>query len=250
MPGHDPIPSLQRLQAIGRIRGQRGDGVTPGYELLLFDFDGTLVDTVEDIAFYANAVLSGLGFASCPIEQVKGAIGSGVHELLKSLAPELAGDPDTLEEAVQLFKRRYREQPIRKTKSFPGVVDMLSGPLSKVKKTIITNKPQDITLQILESLNLKIYFDLVIGMHAGYPPKPDPESALFTIRQFGADPRRCIYVGDSRVDAETSKNAGVDFAWVRYGYDRLGTEKRAYEFDNAGEWEALVRSEGSAPRTR
>ena len=223
----------------------------PGYELLLFDFDGTLVDTVEDIAFYANSVLVDHGHAPRPVTEVKNAIGFGVHELLKALAPALGNEVAVLEEAVQLFKRRYREEPVRRTKPFPGVVETLSGPLSAVKKAIITNKPQDITLQILDLLKLAPYFELVIGMHAGHPPKPDPESMIFTMQKFGASPEACVYIGDSRVDAETSKNAGVDFAWVDYGYDVLGGEKRTYEFKSAGEWERLVSwRSGSAPRTR
>ncbi len=181
---------------------------------------------------------------------MKDAIGFGVHELLKDLAPGLGTDPAVLEEAVQAFKRAYRAEPVIRTAPFPGVVDALSGPLAGVRKAIITNKPQDITQVILARLGLDRYFEGVIGMHAGHPPKPDPESTLFMLERFGTAPERCVYVGDSRVDAETSVNAGVDFAWVRYGYDRLGGEKRAWEFGSAGEWAVLVRPSGSGPRTR
>ena len=211
-----------------------------GYKLLLFDFDGTLVDTVHDIAFYANSVLGEHGIKPRPVEQVKGAIGLGVHELLKSLAPTIGENSQILDKAVELFKLRYRENPVRKTEPFPSVVEMLSGPLSSVKKAIITNKPHDITLQILDQLNLSGYFELVIGMNSGYLAKPDPGAMVFAIQKLSADPQTSIYIGDSRVDAETSANAGVDFAWVRYGYDVLDGEKRAYEFDGAEQWEVLV----------
>ena len=210
------------------------------YEALLFDFDGTLVDTVEDIAFYANSVLADYGYRPCTVGQVKGAIGFGVHELVKTLAPSIDEEPQRLEKAVEAFRARYREEPVRKTRPFPGVTGMLSGPLAAVKKAIITNKPQDITLQILDRLKLASYFELVIGMHAGHPPKPDPSSILFAMRQLGAAPQACVYIGDSRVDAEVSKNAGIDFAWVSYGYDVLDGEKAAFKFESAGEWKKLL----------
>ncbi len=210
------------------------------YELLVFDFDGTLVDTVEDIAYYANAVLIEYGCESQPVARVRQEIGLGVHELLKGLAPEFEGGAARLEEAVNLFKKMYRQQPVRKSDAFESVRSVLAGPLAKTKKAIVTNKPQDITEQILKELGLETYFEAVIGMHAGFSPKPDPTSLLHVINRLATPLEKSIFIGDSGVDAATAENARVDFAWVSYGYDQPKNISSAARFDSASQWAVLV----------
>ena len=211
-----------------------------GYRLLLFDFDGTLVDTIGDIAHYVNEVLSDFGRPACSVEQVKHSIGFGVHELLKGVDPFFTRDHGRLEEAVALFKKQYREKPVLKTIMYPGVKEALTGPLGNVRKAIITNKPQDIALMILDELDLRRYFDLVIGMNGAHAPKPDPSSVFFSMRQFGIGPADTVYIGDSRIDGETSKNAGIDFGWVDYGYDEDSGMAPRFKFSSADEWKKLT----------
>ena len=209
------------------------------YELLLFDFDGTLVDTAGDIAHHANAVLAENGLPTCTVDQVKDAIGFGVHELFKGIAPFFSKDPASLEMAVTSFRERYRKKPVLSTVPFPQVRETLGGPLKNITKAIITNKPQDITLAILETLGLQNYFERVIGMHAGHPPKPDPTSTKAMMERFQKNAQHVIYIGDSNVDAETCENAGIDFAWVDYGYDRLRDHVAKFQFSSASEWRIL-----------
>ena len=210
------------------------------YRLILFDFDGTLVDTVSDIAFYVNEVLRERGFASVSVESVKGAVGWGVHELLKTLAPGFAEDPEGLDRSVERFKTAYRARPVRVTRPFPYVVDMLKGPLKNTKKAIVTNKPQDITLRVLEELKLGGYFEAVIGTQADFPPKPDPSASLHVMGSMGVPREETIYIGDSRVDAETSVKAGIDFGWVDYGYQGPGDLTPHHTFSSAAQWGRLV----------
>ncbi len=210
------------------------------YELVLFDFDGTLVDTVADIAFYANSVLVDEGFLSHAVGEVKNAIGLGVHELLKCLEPSLGLSSERLDRAVTRFKQAYREKPVRKTRPYPGVAKALSGPLGGTPKAIITNKPQDITLQILRELGMEHHFEHVIGMHAGYPPKPDPIAMETVIKKMKQKKNSVVYIGDSRVDSETCLNAGVDFVWMDYGYDQLTSEKYLHRFSAAEDWIKLI----------
>ena len=214
-----------------------------GYELFLFDFDGTLVDTVGDIAYHVNRVLTAFGQKRCSVSQVKRSIGMGVHELLKGVSPLLAHDAQRLEQAVELFKKSYRENPVRKTRPFPGVARALAGPLKNVTKAIITNKPQDITLRILEALDLKPFFKLVIGMHADHPPKPAPDAVLHAMKKFRAKPASTVYIGDSRIDAKTCVNAGIDFVWMDYGYDRVDGFLPRFKFSSARDWEKLLRTD-------
>ena len=211
------------------------------YKLLLFDFDGTLVDTVGDIAFYVNEVLAGEGQSGHSVERVKEAIGWGVHELFKELAPEFSSDTERLERAVEAFKRCYREKPVLKSRPFEGVQEILEGDLSKAVKGIVTNKPQDITLQILDELGLRKHFKSVIGMHAGFPAKPDPAALLHLMNLLGFSAKETIYIGDSPIDGETSTAAGVDFAWMSYGYHALDGAKPVYRFSSAKEWGVLVK---------
>ena len=210
------------------------------YTFLIFDFDGTLVDTLGAIAHHANRVLTGHGYQARSIDAVREGIGWGVHELLKGLAPAFENDPIKLEKAAEEFKNAYRREPVLNTRPFPGVAQMLSGPLSRVKKAIVTNKPQDITLQILDELGLNKYFEKVIGMHAGYPPKPDPSALNEVIRWLGGTKKNSVYIGDSHVDGETSRAAGVDFAWVDYGYHTSAEIEPDYRFSKAEDWAGLV----------
>ena len=210
------------------------------YRLILFDFDGTLVDTVSDISFYVNEVLRERGFAEASVDEVKEAIGWGVHELLKLLAPGFETDLNALEQAVERFKTAYRARPVRLTRPFPHVVEMLEGPLRNTKKAIVTNKPQDITLRVLEELKIGRFFETVIGTNADFPPKPDPSAVMYLMGQTGVSKKGTVYIGDSRVDAETSANAGIDFAWVDYGYQGPGEFTPRYTFSSAADWKLLV----------
>ena len=198
------------------------------------------MDTLQDIAHHVNGVLTDYGHPRCSVRDVRRSIGLGVHELLKGVAPPFARDADRLEDAVALFKKRYREKPIRRTRAFPHVRKVLSRDLAGVKKAIITNKPQDITRMILEELDLAQYFELVIGMNAGHAPKPDPSSTFFVMKKFGVSPKDTVYIGDSRIDAETSRNAGIDFAWVDYGYDEPCGHSPRFTFSSASEWKKLA----------
>lgn len=210
------------------------------YALLLFDFDGTLVDTSGDIAYYANRVLSQAGYPRHSVEEVEKAIGLGVHELFSGLEPDLGSDAAKLERAVLSFKAQYRSAPVRETRPYPYVLEMLSGKLARTPKAIITNKPQDITEQILKELGMDEYFKDLIGMHAGHPPKPDPTSMELMIERMGHSKKDVVYLGDSRVDSMTCQNAGVDFVWMNYGYDDLQKENYLHRFTSALDWAKLI----------
>ena len=209
------------------------------YKLIIFDFDGTLVDTAPDIALHANRVLNEFGYPSHGIEEVKRAVGRGVHELLKGLNEGFIADAAKLETAVKLFKQNYLDEPVIFSKPYPGVKETLIGPLSGLKKAIVTNKPDQLTKKILGELSLASYFDMVIGLDSGYPAKPDPTSTQQVMKMLNASPNEVIFIGDSKVDDETCRNAGVDFGWVDYGYDELDGSVPVMKFSNPAEWKVL-----------
>ena len=210
------------------------------YDLILFDLDGTLADTVADIAFYANEALVHFDYPTHPVSAVKRSIGWGVHELLKTLEPLLGDDPSRLDQAVELFKKNYRQKPVHETVVFEGVEETLAGPLAHTKKAVVTNKPQDIAEQILKELGLARHFEITIGMNAGFPPKPDPTSIRHVMNLLAVVSERTVYVGDSGIDADAAKNAGVDFAWVSYGYDAPHLIDPVARFSSARQWRLLV----------
>jgi phosphoglycolate phosphatase len=211
------------------------------YKLLVFDFDGTLVDTVADIAHHANGVLEEFRFPTRDIRDVQDGIGHGVHELLKHLCVGFHEDAELLEQAVASFKKRYHAAPVVYTAAFPGVAEALEGPLKNSQKAILTNKPQALAEIILAKLDLSRHFEIVIGLDAGFPPKPDPASLDFIMKKFGRSAKDTVLIGDSRVDRETARNAGVDFVWVDYGYDSLVLgEEGTRRVSSAAQWGTLV----------
>jgi phosphoglycolate phosphatase len=211
------------------------------YKLFVFDFDGTLVDTVADIARHANGVLEEFHFPTRPLDDVRLGIGHGVHELLSHLAKDLGRDKERLEQAVQSFKKRYHASPAALSKPFPEVAAVLEGALGGYKKAVLTNKPQALTEIILAELDLSRYFYKVIGLDAGFPPKPDPASFRHLMQEMGAAPEETVLIGDSAVDRKTAQNAGADFIWVDYGYDHsLGGELGIRRFSSASQWADLV----------
>ena len=235
-------------QAPAPARSQRGLKQPQfQYDLVIFDFDGTLVDTAEDIAFYANCVLRAYGFPERSLKEVKSAIGRGVRDLFIRLAPGFKKNERRLKRAIGLFRDVYTARPVLKTAPFPGVRETLSGPLKSLKKAIVTNKPQGITERILEELKLGNYFDRVVGHGEGARKKPDPGSVSKILYAFNIKPNRAIYIGDSQIDYQTAKNAGCDFAWASYGYDRLKA-KRVKTCASPKEWSRLIRGPKNGKR--
>ena len=212
------------------------------YRLFIFDFDGTLVDTAPDIVYYTNVVLKEFGYPEKSFDEVRKAVGKGVHELLRSLG--FQEDPETLDKAVCLLKERYLESPVRTTSVYPHVREMLSGPLRGAKKAVVTNKLQTLTEKILNQLSMRDHFDLVIGDGGGFPCKPDPASVRHVLETLQVQPFEALFIGDSEVDFKTAGNAGVDFIFMEYGYDKFFKEENVKRFFSASEWGRLASLNG------
>lgn len=208
---------------------------------LIFDFDGTLVDTVPDIAYHANAVLEQRRLGSRTVDEVQRGVGWGVHELFKSLTPGHSWADAELDEAVAEFKRLYGERPVIATRPYPGVREMLSGPLASLPKAILTNKPHALTVSILDRLDLTPYFREVLGQDHGFPAKPDPSGARHLMQAAKAKPEETVLIGDSHIDWHTARNAGTGFVWMDYGYDdRLKEEPAVERLSEAAGWRKFL----------
>jgi phosphoglycolate phosphatase len=209
------------------------------YDLLIFDFDGTLVDTAPDIAHHVNAVLTEFGRPRRTLKEVQKAIGRGMRELLRDVG--FSEEDPALESATASLRTRYAESPILHTRLYPQVREVLSGPFGGIPKAIVTNKPQFLTDKILAELELESFFGSVIGDGAGYPRKPDPASVRRTLERFSVRAEKAVLIGDSCVDHQTALNAGIDFVWADYGYDdTLARRDDVRRSSGASDWPSHV----------
>ena len=215
------------------------------YDLIIFDLDGTLVDSAPDIAASANWVMRRTGYPERPLAEVKHAIGRGVHELLIELSgvpgagkPPLAGD--ALERACEIYRDHYAENLVVYSRVFEGVSRVLRGPLASMPKAIVTNKPHALTGRLMTELKFEGLFDPVIGTGWKYPAKPAKDGVEAAMARHGAAADRTILIGDSEIDRLTAVNAGIAFGWVTYGYDTVTRDGSFRVFDNPEEWEELA----------
>jgi phosphoglycolate phosphatase len=185
------------------------------YDLLIFDLDGTLVDTAPDIARALNATLTEAGLPTHSTEAVIRMVGDGVIQLVER-AVGAAGEGRVKELAVR-FRERYIAQPIVDTKPFPGVAETMAA-LSRFTKAVATNKPGCLARAILAELGLAKYFIAVLGEDDVAQRKPSPEGVDRLRAMAGTARQRTLFVGDSPVDAATAEAAGIDVCLATYGY--------------------------------
>jgi len=185
------------------------------FELLIFDLDGTLVDSRRDIATGVNLMLDDLGVPNREPELIYTYIGGGVHNLvLKSLTQEHA---DKLEGGVELFWARYKEHALNTTLPYPGVESMLDGFKGRML-AVATNKPYEHTMLILDGLGLKGRFASIQGWRLGLTVKPDPQIVLLALNEAGAHKDKTVMIGDSTSDVLAARAAGIKSCAVGYGY--------------------------------
>lgn len=183
--------------------------------LLIFDLDGTLIDSEEDIVLSTNAMRQAVGLEPLDTERVASYVGQGVQVLIqRALGPDAS--PDTLERATQFFMDYYRAHMLDHTVAYPGVREALRL-LRGRRMGVLTNKVAKLSQRILEGLEMAQYFDFVYGGDSFEKKKPDPIGILTSMQSTGAEARQTIMVGDSDIDIQTGRNAGVWTCGVTYG---------------------------------
>ena len=189
---------------------------------LIFDLDGTLVDSLPGIAASLNHALDGMAFGVHVHADVRRFIGNGSWVLAKRAAP--AGTPHEVVSALEIaFKAHYDLNWIHGTTPYPGIPEMLAALQQRGHPlAILSNKPHPFTTVIAEALFPEIRFDVVVGQKPGIPHKPDPAGALEIVRAFGLPLQDCVLIGDSTIDLETARNAGIGSIAVTWGYHDRG----------------------------
>ncbi len=190
---------------------------------VLFDLDGTLVDSLRDIADAANEVLARRGWPSLPLSVYRRAVGEGVRRLLERLAehvPEAASLEEAQVEAlVRAFRAAYAERLLRHTRPFDGVRELLRELAARgVPTGVLSNKPHAATRKVVAALFPEHAFAVVLGQRDGVPRKPDPTGALEAARALGVLPEHILFVGDTPVDVATARAAGMTPLGVGWGF--------------------------------
>jgi len=199
-------------------------------DLVVFDLDGTLIDSSNDIIWSANKTLVHMGYRERKPEEIKKCIGWGVKRLLEQLMPE--ENEESLEFARKKFLEYYWDHLTVETVLYPGVMETLESLKSRNKQiALITNKPLRFTERILHELSISPFFSIVLGGDSLPNRKPHPEPALKVLSILNVAPQRSIMVGDSPVDCETGKGAGMKTVGVTYGFrDREALIKAGFDF--------------------
>jgi phosphoglycolate phosphatase len=193
----------------------------PGVAAVVWDLDGTLVDSAADIAVSLNRLLAEQDLAALGDDRIRGMIGQGVAVLIRRglAAHQVTPGDERLDELVERFLVIYSEVATESTRLFPGAreaLQMLSD--AGLRQAICTNKPEAITRQVLAGLNIAEYFDVVVGGDTLPRNKPDPLPLRTVLEGLGVVPEQALMVGDSAIDVVMAHAAGVSVAFVTFGY--------------------------------
>lgn len=187
---------------------------------VLFDLDGTLLNTLDDLAHAGNTALGKLGYAPHPVDAYRYFVGSGVAELARRIMPEeLRQDADIHARVLKAFREVYDQCWKDLTRPYPGVEDMLAGLVERgVPVAVVSNKPQELTTIAVDAFLSHVPFRMVIGATDDVPRKPAPDMALAVATEWKVAPADLLYVGDTSVDMQTATAAGMYAVGVTWGF--------------------------------
>lgn len=201
---------------------------------VLIDLDGTLLDTIADLAEAANAALADLGMPPRPLATMSTFVGKGVEVLMhRALTGELDGraEPAGFDRAIDAFHHHYETINGRHAQLYPGVLEGLQAMRGMgLLLACVTNKPQSFSEALLERTRLAAYFQLVLGGDALPRKKPDPLPLLHACERFGVTPAESLMIGDSVNDAQAARAAAMPVFIVPYGYNE-GRDPRSIDAD-------------------
>lgn len=200
---------------------------------IVFDLDGTLVDSAGDVQRALNRALASEDLPPIDVEVVRLMIGGGPRLLVLRALAELRTKKSRyfVDKLTELFHDEYLRQETRSSRLYDGAMDCLMRLRQNGTRIgICSNKPDDLCHKLINDLGVSEYFDVILGSGSGLPRKPDPAPLLEVISQLGTTPEAALYVGDSETDVKTARAAGVDIVLVSYGYtarpaDQLGADK-------------------------
>lgn len=192
------------------------------YKAVLFDLDGTLIDSVEDIGDAANRVLANKGFPTHPVATYRLFVGEGVKVLFNRALPAEKRNQDFVDTCLKEFVEDYRQNYNVKSKLYDGIPDLLDTLKAQgLKIAVLSNKPDAITKDCVTSLLAPWEFDVVLGQRDSVPRKPDPQGAFEVAEKLALAPSDFLYLGDTAIDMQTAVAAGMFPIGVLWGFRPL-----------------------------
>ena len=189
-------------------------------KLIVFDLDGTLIDSRLDIANSTNEVLVSFGAEPLPIDEVAAMVGDGAQMLVRRAMRAIGRE--FVPEALDRFRDIYDRRLLEHTRAYDGIAALLESIAAKASMAVLSNKPETPSRRLLEALGLATHLREVIGGDTpGFARKPDPGGLLYLIAGVGAAPRTTMMVGDSMIDVETARRASARVCVARYGFGHL-----------------------------
>lgn len=189
------------------------------YKTVVFDLDGTLLNTIDDLADAGNRVCAARGWPQHTVEEYKYFVGNGIPKLVERFSPPQARTPDQLADTLVAFQADYGAHLRDKTAPYPGIPALLARlKAAGVQLAVFSNKADPLARQVVADYFDAALFDAVRGALPGVPTKPAPQGTLALMQAIGADPAATLYVGDSNVDVDTAHNAGLPCCGVLWGF--------------------------------
>ncbi len=198
---------------------------------LIFDLDGTLLNTLDDLCDATNYALASMKYPKRDIDEVRAFVGNGIRNLIERAVPK-GTSPAHTDKALEIFKEYYKQHSLDKTATYDGVPEMLAVAKEIGYKIAIVSNKADFAVQSIAAHFFDGLSDISLGERAEIPKKPAPDMVMSVISSLGVLPDECVFIGDSEVDVETAKNAGLDLVCVLWGFrsEEILREKGATVF--------------------
>lgn len=190
-------------------------------KIIIFDVDGTILNTIDTIRYHVNKTFEGLGLEGFTNKEVEEVLGYSSNYLIESLLKKRGLDYDEalLKKTVDDYHKNYQKEVSRFTKPYEGIVDILINLREEGYGLVaLSNKPQHTLSRLFKNIDFEKYFDYYMGQEDGFPKKPDPYMVNKILDRFSVDKKDVILVGDSEVDYMTAKNSGIGFIAVSWGF--------------------------------
>lgn len=188
--------------------------------LIVFDLDGTLIDSRRDLTDSTNEMLQSYGDRPLPVDQVAAFVGEGAKRLVER-ALAAAGRDVPIADALQRFRASYDRRLLVHTRPYDGIAAVIRTASARARLAVLTNKPDQPTRRLLEAFDLAASFTWVIGGDTAFPRKPDPAALRYLMSEARTAPAETLFVGDSMIDIETARRADVRICVARYGFGHL-----------------------------
>ena len=211
----EKVPSTRRIKTSTMMPMDYTTQIPDQYDLYIFDLDGTLIDSLDDLTTAMNATLAHNGFPPVDRETVRRGIGNGARTLVSRTLATAANVSETelvslVERTLPEYRAEYAKHCTEKTALYPGMREWLETLKQQGKRlAVLTNKPEDLAIRILKALDADSFFTCIYGPESAGTLKPDPAGITLIMEKTGSTADRTILIGDSSVDINTARNAGI-----------------------------------------